>query len=58
MNINSSPLTDEGKFSFNSLTSDDERWEYAQYIVNTPAEDRPEISEEDAEAALAWLRYS
>jgi len=58
MNPNTSPLTDDGSFDFDNLQDDDERWEYAQYIVNTPAEDRPEISEENAAAALDWLRYS
>lgn len=54
----SSPLTDEAELEFYSLSDDDERFEYAQYIVNTPEEDRPEISKEDADAALEWLRYS
>lgn len=58
MEYNFSPMTDDGSFSFDSLQDDDERWEYAQYIVNTPEEDRPEISDADAEAALNWLRYS
>jgi hypothetical protein len=54
----SSPLTDDAELEFYSLSDDDERFEYAQYIVNTPEEDRPEISKEDAAAALDWLRYS
>jgi hypothetical protein len=58
MNSNPSPLTDDGTLDFDDLQDDDERWEYAQYIVNTPEEERPEISKEDAEAALEWLRYS
>ena len=58
MNSNPSPLTDDGALDFDNLQDDDERWEYAQYIVNTPEEERPEISKEDAQAALEWLRYS
>ena len=58
MNNNTSPMTDDGALEFNSIEDDDERWEYAQYIINTPEEDRPEISAEDAAAALEWLKYS
>ena len=37
------------------LTEDDDRFEYASYVVNTAPEDRPEISEVSAKAALAWI---
>lgn len=58
MNFNTSPMTDDSSLDFYNLEDDDERFEYAQYIINTPEEDRPEISKENAEAALEWLRYS
>jgi hypothetical protein len=48
-----SPMTDEG-LEFESLTTDRERFEYSQYIVNTPPKDRPELTEDNAKAALSW----
>ena len=46
----------EDESGWDSLETDWERFEFAQYIVNTPPEDRSEISDADAGAALAWMR--
>lgn len=39
---------------FEACEDDHERFEFAQYIVNTPPEDRPEVTEADAQEALDW----
>lgn len=41
---------------FSDCETDEQRFEFAQYIVNTPASDRPEVSDEEAAAALSWMR--
>lgn len=48
-------ILEEDGVSFDALEDDDARFEFAQYVINTPPQDRPEISEEDAAAALAWM---
>jgi hypothetical protein len=40
---------------WDTLEDDGERFEFAQYVVNTAPEDRTEISPSDAEDALAWM---
>jgi hypothetical protein len=40
---------------FGALETDDERFEFAQYIVNTAPKDRPEISDANAKEALSWM---
>lgn len=47
-------LSNEGVV-WDTIEDDWERFEFASYIVNTPADQRKEISPEDATAALAWL---
>lgn len=42
--------------AFETIEDDFDRFEFAMYIVNTPPEERPEVSESDAEEALAWLQ--
>lgn len=46
-------LSNEGVV-WDTLEDDDERFEYVQYIINTPEEDRPELTDEDVQAALNW----
>lgn len=48
-------ILEEDTTQFATLTDDDAKFEYAQYVINTPPEDRPEISEDDAKAALDWM---
>lgn len=57
MEGNTSPMTDDG-LEFDSLEDDFERFEYAQYIINTTPEERPEVSKESEEAALKWMEDS
>lgn len=48
-------MIEEDGVSFDALETDDEKFEFAQYVVNTPPEDRPEVSEADAALALQWM---
>ena len=55
MDENYSPMTEEG-LEFSAIDDEDEKFEYAQYIINTPRSMRPEVSESSERAALEWLK--
>lgn len=50
-------LSNEG-LVWDTLKDDDERFEYVQYIINTPEADRPELTPEDVAAALSWAEVN
>lgn len=48
-------LSNEG-IIWDTLDDFDEKFEYVQYIINTPEADRPELTPGDVTAALAWAK--